>query len=625
MKFLLIYSIFLLLFFSSFTDVDMHRNTSVLENSTINGMYPVLTERSVKTFNGDSIILVKANGLPAIVARNHQNVNILLEFAGISMKKFAKYNGIDEMFADELLVGAVYYLKPKSSKAVIEYHYVKPGETIWDISQMYAIKINALLSKNRMVENENLIPGRKLFLRSKRSSKVPIEIREVTEDSKKNAKDAWYDLRKEFGLLLPNEKPKTKPMVVAEKVAIDLNNPIYIAQEGDDIFSIAKMYKITVLDLRDWNNMGNTYQIKQGDQIRVKKPQGVQLQQVENRIVKNESAIILPDSTTIANQQVAQPNTNNPIAFMDAAVGDQVAEPAAQPSGNNYNNQVLAQDYTTPANGSIDYSQVNVKTIHHTVKRGETIYKLGRTYGVDPEEILNWNDLDKGTWLYVGDNIIIKMTNDIPGSPKVHTVKEGETLFSLARKYEVSVDDLKTWNNLPGDQILAGNDMIVSAIGYVASQPQLTQPQPAQGEFQNPASQPVQPNYNVPAVSNETENQGALPVQNNNLNQNTAVDPANVTVPNYNQPAQPNYNQPAGAAPNYNQPATAVAGGAMLPAQDENSVYHTVQTGDDIYKLSAKYKATISDLRNWNNLPFGSELKVGDKIVVGKKGEGDFQ
>ncbi|WP_020526835.1 LysM peptidoglycan-binding domain-containing protein [Flexithrix dorotheae] len=622
MKSLLIYSIFFLLFFSSFTEVDVNHNTSVLENSAINGMYPVITERSVKTFNGDSIILVKANGLPAIIARNNQNVNSLLEFAGVPMKKFAKYNDIDEMFADELIVGAVYYLKPKSSKAEIEYHYVKPGETIWDISQMYAVKLNSLLSKNRMTENENLAPGRKLFLRSKRSSKVQIEIREVTEDSKKNAKDAWFDLRKEFGLLLPNEKPTVKPEVTVAKPAIDLNNPIYIVQEGDDIFSIAKMYNLTVLDLRDWNNLGTNYQVKAGDQIRVKEPQGVQLQQVENRIAIKESAIILPDSISSASQQIAQPNANNPVAFMDPALGNQqVAQPVAtQPAGNTYDNQPVAQNYATPVSGPIDYSQVNVKTIHHTVKRGETIYKLARTYGVEPEEILNWNDLKKGAWLYVGDNIIIKMTNDIPGSPKVHTVKEGETLFSLARKYKVSVDDLKTWNNLPGDQILAGNDMIVSAIGYVASQPQLTQPQPTQGEFQNPATQP---NYNVPAVPSDPQNQGALPLQNNNPDQNTAVNPATSTVPNYNQPAQPNYNQPAGTAPNYNQPATEPGGSVSV--QDENSVYHTVQDGDDIYKLSAKYKATISDLRNWNNLPFGSELKVGDKIIVGKKGEGDFQ
>ncbi|GJL53858.1 MAG: hypothetical protein NPIRA02_09900 [Nitrospirales bacterium] len=53
-------------------------------------------------------------------------------------------------------------------------------------------------------------------------------------------------------------------------------------------------------------------------------------------------------------------------------------------------------------------------------------------------------------------------TSMMDGTTQSHTVSQGETLFSISRQHGVSVNDLKAWNNLPGNLIKPGQKLIVS-------------------------------------------------------------------------------------------------------------------------------------------------------------------
>lgn len=43
-----------------------------------------------------------------------------------------------------------------------------------------------------------------------------------------------------------------------------------------------------------------------------------------------------------------------------------------------------------------------------------------------------------------------------------HTVKQGETLYRISRKYKVSVEDIKHWNNLPDNSLKVGQDLVIT-------------------------------------------------------------------------------------------------------------------------------------------------------------------
>ena len=79
--------------------------------------------------------------------------------------------------------------------------------------------------------------------------------------------------------------------------------------------------------------------------------------------------------------------------------------------------------------------------IIHTVKSGETIYSVSRAYGVDPYVLAFDNSVSDPSRLAVGQTLVVTQ-------PSVtHTVKYGDTLYSIAKKYGVTVNDLYR-NNL---------------------------------------------------------------------------------------------------------------------------------------------------------------------------------
>ena len=104
--------------------------------------------------------------------------------------------------------------------------------------------------------------------------------------------------------------------------------------------------------------------------------------------------------------------------------------------------------------------------IQYVVSPGETIYRISTTYGVSISELLELNpDLENG--LKVGQEILIpfrpKMQHkeeslEIGEGDVIHEVQSGETLYSLSRKYNVSVGDLLKWN---GMELKAGQKLVV--------------------------------------------------------------------------------------------------------------------------------------------------------------------
>ena len=91
--------------------------------------------------------------------------------------------------------------------------------------------------------------------------------------------------------------------------------------------------------------------------------------------------------------------------------------------------------------------------------RGETVYSIARMYKLSPAQIVEYNEN-----LRNGENLLADQTIWlIPQDKTVHTkkaaihfVKPGETLFSISRKYQVTVDSLKSTNNLPSNTIWVG-------------------------------------------------------------------------------------------------------------------------------------------------------------------------
>ena len=113
----------------------------------------------------------------------------------------------------------------------------------------------------------------------------------------------------------------------------------------------------------------------------------------------------------------------------------------------------------------------------HVVKKGESLGSIARKYHVTVSSIKSWNHLKRET-IHVGQKLKIyrsgapmaqvgkKSTSQSNSSGKqatstvkTHTVKKGETLSSISRKYGCTVNDLKKWNNLKSNTVKVGQKL----------------------------------------------------------------------------------------------------------------------------------------------------------------------
>jgi N-acetylmuramoyl-L-alanine amidase len=103
----------------------------------------------------------------------------------------------------------------------------------------------------------------------------------------------------------------------------------------------------------------------------------------------------------------------------------------------------------------------------HTVRKGDTLYKISQQYGVTVSSIKSAN----GLWsdeIYPGQTLTIKTTNGSSSSGS-YTVQSGDTLFLIAQRHGVSVAQLKAVNGLTSDMIRVGQKLTIPSGGKATS------------------------------------------------------------------------------------------------------------------------------------------------------------
>ncbi len=145
------------------------------------------------------------------------------------------------------------------------------------------------------------------------------------------------------------------------------------------------------------------------------------------------------------------------------------------------NNLAVAQELKVPDNREDVPQQGNqlpeepsddAKTvIIHVVKEGQTLYSISQNYNTSVDEILQANDNLETTQIETGQKIKIPdkegkknqsqedTRQNKSSDKKTHTVKPGETLYSISQEYNVSVKKIKEWNNLSSNNLEVGQEL----------------------------------------------------------------------------------------------------------------------------------------------------------------------
>lgn len=235
-------------------------------------IYPTEITPGITEANKSTVIPL--NGIPSILARNTDDVHSLSARSGISEKKFRKYNDMSD--SDKIISNEFYYIKKKKSKAKIGFHVAKSGESLWEISQQYGIKLSKLASRNRISVIDEIKPGRVLWMDKTRPSSEPI---------------AYHTLTKPV-ITKPVAKPTASTNTVMDKESTEENEEvasivvpevdmkeerlrkvkIHTVASGESLWAIAQLYEVKMDDLLRWNELPNPDALKIGQNIQVKAP-----------------------------------------------------------------------------------------------------------------------------------------------------------------------------------------------------------------------------------------------------------------------------------------------------------------------------------------------------------------
>lgn len=100
-------------------------------------------------------------------------------------------------------------------------------------------------------------------------------------------------------------------------------------------------------------------------------------------------------------------------------------------------------------------------TLNYTVVPGDTLYAIARRYNSTVANILKFNTIANPNIIYPGQIIIIPLS---PPEAIIYTVKPGDTLYNIARRYGTFVDNLIKFNYLTSPYIIyPGQQLVVTA------------------------------------------------------------------------------------------------------------------------------------------------------------------
>ena len=169
----------------------------------------------------------------------------------------------------------------------------------------------------------------------------------------------------------------------------------------------------------------------------------------------------LPSSDNVQTMAVLMPATNiDPTPAQGGGdvtiVDDSAVVPAEGPSG-------TIADIEKPKNGTISM---------YVVRDGDTIESVAKLFNVKPSTILWANDIKQGTGLSVGQQLVI-----LPITGVRYTTKPGDTLQSIAQKFDGDAAEIASYNGLDTGA-LAANVSILIPNGEIAASAAPQQPTP---------------------------------------------------------------------------------------------------------------------------------------------------
>ena len=271
----------------------------------------------------------------------------------------------------------------------------------------------------------------------------------------------------------------------------------------------------------------------------------------------------LPSNSSKDYYYIIRNTPNNETLIVEYGFLDNSAD--AKRLKNNYKKYAEAVVRAVTLYGGYKYVPVSGSN-YYVVKKGDSLWSIARANGLTVDELKSLNNLSSNV-LHVGDTLLISSADSTGdnGNDNYYVVKSGDTLWSIARKYNLSVKELKALNNLSNNVLSVGQRLIVgkeSSNDYVVSA--------------GDTLWAIARKFNV-----SVDDIKAL----NNLSSNNLSIGMILKIPLYSN------------------------------KQNEETNVYVVKSGDSLWSIARKFNSTVDEIKSLNGLK-SNVLRIGQRLVV---------
>ena len=210
---------------------------------------------------------------------------------------------------------------------------------------------------------------------------------------------------------------------------------------------------------------------------------------------------------------------------------------------------------------------------YYVVKKGDTLWSIARAYGLTVERLKSLNNLTSNN-LTIGDSLIVKDSSgnsdnsSSADNNKYYIVKKGDSLYSIARSNNMTVDKLKSLNNLTSNILFIGQKLIISSGSKVSNNVYVVKKGDTLWSIAN--------NFNVSV--NDLKNA-------NNKSNNSLSIGEQLIIP------------------------------GKSTGENVSTTIYTVKSGDNLYSIARRYNVTVNEIKSLNNLS-SNLLSIGQKLSI---------
>lgn len=300
----------------------------------------------------------------------------------------------------------------------------------------------------------------------------------------------FIDNTKDVEFLKENYKELAEAVIsaVANYIGVPYKAPnglitnTYVVQKGDSLYSIANKLGTTVSELKKENNLTtNTLQI--GEVLRIPTKEIYEGEENVYIVQKGDTlySVAMANNTTVDELKRINNLTSNilstgqllkiPSALLPESTYIVKKGDSLYSIANKYNTTVdelkrinnltsnilsIGQVLKLPSDKVSDIEKEE-NTISYTVQKGDSLYSIARKYSTTIDKIKDLNNLTTNL-LSIGQVLLIPTDTNLETT---YTVQKGDSLYSIAKKYDTTVDRLKQLNNLKSNLLSIGQILIV--------------------------------------------------------------------------------------------------------------------------------------------------------------------